>query len=126
MDVTAIHLTIPSAYVLTANQRLHWAKKARMTKAIRTTAFLAARDWVRRHGTFDHKVAVVAYLSFPDARRRDPNNWSPTTKAAIDGFVDAGVFVDDSATHINGPDHRPGPTGERGYVGVRFEFLEVE
>lgn len=120
-----IRIEIPQGYVINANHRLHWAKKARMTAGIRTMAFLAGRDWKRENGTFERKVNVIAHLHFPDSRRRDPNNWAPTTKAAIDGLVQAGVFVDDSAQYIDGPDHRTGELGERGSLGITFTFAEV-
>ena len=35
-------------------------------------------------------MRVAAHLE-----RSDPSNWTPTTKACVDGLVDAGVWPDD-------------------------------
>lgn len=121
MDVTAIRIVVPAAYVLNANQRLHWAKRSRRTRAIRTIALMAARG----RAPFPEQVRIIAHLSFADNRRRDPDNWAPTTKACIDGFVDAGLLVDDDHKHVIGPDRRIGPIGKRGELGITFEFMEV-
>lgn len=105
-------VTLPRAAVLTANQRLHWRKRAAMTAVIRQRFAIAARQGQR----IDGPVRITALLGFPDpGRRRDPNNWAPTTKAAVDGLVDGGLLADDSHQHVIGPDHRldpePCPTG---------------
>ena len=96
-----------------------------MAKAIRTLGFIAGREWKHNHGTFDQQVRVIIWLSFPDSRERDPANWADSGKPAIDGLVDAGVFVDDSSKYVVGPDYRLGELGKRGYVGMRFEFERV-
>jgi crossover junction endodeoxyribonuclease RusA len=54
------------------------------------------------------RAFILAELRFTTNRRRDPNNWYPTAKAAIDGLVDAGVFVDDNERVVIGPDMRIG------------------
>lgn len=51
--------------------------------------------------------------------RYDPNNLADTTKACIDGMVDAGVLLDDSWRELIGPDHRHGGNGR---PGILFEF----
>lgn len=55
------------------------------------------------------RAHIVAELCFTDKRRRDPANWYPTVKAAVDGLVDAGVLRDDSTEYLVGPDMRLGP-----------------
>ena len=104
---------------LTANQRLHWAEKARRTKAIRTKAAWAAF----RQGTQYTRAHVLVTVTFQDARRRDVYNWHLTVKAIIDGLVDAGVIPDDSDKYLTGPDMRPG-TPHRQHGLIRFH-LEV-
>ncbi|MDP8971179.1 MAG: hypothetical protein M3N52_11940 [Actinomycetota bacterium] len=52
---------------------------------------------------------IVAELMFTTGHRRDPHNWFPTAKAAVDGLVDAGVLPDDRAELVTGPDMRLGP-----------------
>lgn len=99
-------VTLPRAAVLTANQRMHWRRKAAMTAVIRQRFAIAARQGQR----IDGRVHCTAWLGFPDpSRRRDPNNWSPTTKAAVDGLVDGRLLADDSHQHVIGPDHRLDP-----------------
>lgn len=123
MDVKAIRVVIPSVCVLNLNQREgHWASTAKRTRTIRTLSLMAARG----REPFTEPVRIVAYLHFADNRRRDPDNWAPTTKACIDGFVDAGLLADDDHKHVIGPDRRIGERGKRGELGITFEFLEVE
>jgi hypothetical protein len=103
---TVIHLPIPTSDLLTSNQaRVHWATRARRVKNIR----IAAHDWAKR----TYKLAGIPVeplppvtcrveVTWPDKRRRDAHNLQPTVKAAIDGFVDAGLLVDDSDEHLKG------------------------
>lgn len=75
---------------LTANQRMHWARKAQITRAVRFSAKVAARDIPALGRCSVHLVWTVT-----DRRRRDADNLVPTLKACADGLVDAGVVVDD-------------------------------
>jgi len=97
---------------LSANDRVHWAVKARITKAWRdaarkaaTAADVKALGWQRVH--------VEARLHFADDLRRDPANYQPTLKAAVDGLVDAGLIADDSWRYLDGPDARLGESTGR-------------
>lgn len=105
-----ITITIPTDQVITANDRLHWAVKARMTRRIRTMA-----AWQARAEHLDHfeNVLVTARIRYPDKRRRDIENFAPTLKAMFDGFTDAGIWPDDDDTHIIGPDKRHDPRKSR-------------
>jgi hypothetical protein len=60
------------------------------------------------------RAYILAELRFRDRRRRDPANWYPTVKAAVDGLVDIGVLPDDSADFLIGPDLRLGPVERTG------------
>lgn len=91
--------------LLTANQRPHWRARARLTKTIREAAYWSAKaskvpSLVCAHITVDYRPV--------DRRRRDPGNWAPSAKAAVDGLVDAGILPDDDAHHLVGPDMRLG------------------
>jgi len=88
---------------LTANQRLHWRPRAARTKTWREAAAWRARQ--AKMPRID-RARVVGELRFAQRRRRDPANWAPTAKACVDGLVDAGVFDDDDATRVDGPDMR--------------------
>jgi crossover junction endodeoxyribonuclease RusA len=112
--VTAITVDIPRDLWLTSNGRYHRMKAATMTRDLRTLAKLAARDVP----TVTGRVRIVAWISYPNraSGRADPNNAHPTTKALVDGLVDAGVLVDDDSAHVLGPDHRRDVNGSgRGY-----------
>jgi hypothetical protein len=65
------------------------------------------------------------FISFQDERRRDVANYYPTVKAAIDGFVDAGIITDDDHTHFIGPDMRLGGKSPKHTTTFHFEFREV-
>ena len=82
---------------ITANHRYHWAKKAKLTKAIRHEAHIRAKA-MRLNPT---KHAHVRLFYRPaDNRRRDPSNLMPTQKALVDGLVDAGVVPDDTPQFV--------------------------
>lgn len=90
---------------ITANERLHWAAKAKKVAQWRDmTAWQASKLGWR----FPFGARVVCEMRFNTNRRRDPANWAPTAKAVLDGLVDAQVFPDDNAKYIEGPDMRLG------------------
>ena len=102
-----IEFDIPESQWLTANQRLHWAEKARRTRFLRTLARLEAR---RQHLLPSvGPVWVVAEIQYPGTGRADPANANPTVKALIDGLTDAGIWPDDDSKHLIGPDFRRKP-----------------
>jgi len=94
-------VTVPTAYrlalpyelpPLTANQRHHWARRAKLTRSVRhTTATLARNAAVP---ALD-RCAIRLMWTVTDRRRRDADNLVPTLKACADGLVDAGVVADD-------------------------------
>jgi crossover junction endodeoxyribonuclease RusA len=96
----------PYMPLINANGRLHLHERARMVKAIRDTARILARH--RKIPPMQR--AHILYVVHPDTakRRRDPGNWAPSAKAAVDGLVDAGVLPDDNSTRLLGPDPRLG------------------
>lgn len=106
MTVHTITIAPSRAMILTANQRTHWAKRARVARHLRTIGLAAARSQLP--GVRLERARIVATLTFPDRRRRDPANWAPTLKPIIDGLVDARLLPDDDAAHLVGPDLRIG------------------
>ncbi|MFE6126677.1 hypothetical protein ACFQ6Q_00170 [Streptomyces sp. NPDC056437] len=97
----------PETTLINANDRsTHPAKRAGFVKVIRQAAWAMAR-----HDKIPAlQRAHIFYVIHPDTktRRRDPGNWSPSAKAAVDGLVDAGILPDDNHTHLLGPDPRIG------------------
>lgn len=115
MTLTAPNLTRPRTWrielpaetkLINANDNLHFRKKADLVKVIRNASWAIARQ--AKLPTLQR--AHIFYVIHPDTkgRRRDPGNWSPSAKAAVDGLVDAGVLPDDNHTHLLGPDPRIG------------------
>ena len=114
---------------LTANQRLHWAAKARLTADVRRTAMLLARA---AHLPRDCEHVTVALHYTPrDRRRRDPSNLMPTQKAVVDGLVDAGLVADDTPDYVTetsptiDPPTReaPGPNNSRMALNLKIRGL---
>jgi hypothetical protein len=96
----------PRTVLLTSNKRLGFREQAKVVKALRHTGWAMAR--AAKIPRLER--AHVFYVLHPDTktRRRDPGNWSPSVKAAIDGIVDAGVLPDDNHERLLGPDPRIG------------------
>lgn len=85
---------------LTENQRLHWARKAKLTREIRTWAGVLFRT-ARFAGVPDeHPLTVELTWFVNDRRKRDEENTIPTYKAICDGLVDAGIVPDDTPRYM--------------------------
>lgn len=84
---------------LTANQRLHWAARAALTREVRYTASSRVALSEFRGKRWPYNAAhVEVWLDYwpRDKRRRDADNLVPTLKALCDGLVDAHVVADDT------------------------------
>lgn len=90
----------PGQELLNANDRIHWSKRSRITKQLRSDAHLMAR-YLKIPRL--ERARITCLYEPPDSRRRDAGNWYPTFKAQIDGLVDAGVLADDDHTRVDGP-----------------------
>lgn len=109
-----VTVTDPGCGWLNSNDREHYAPRAHKVALWRESGAWAAK--AANLPTFQ-RVRIVAYLRFrPGTRVRDANNWHPTTKAILDGIVREAkrLVPDDDHTHVDGPDHRVGPTLKRG------------
>lgn len=101
---SVLKITIPNHMWLSANQRLHWAEKARRTRFIRDLACVEARR--QNIPAYANKVTVRAMIQYPTSAKADPPNTYPTIKAIIDGLTDARIWLDDNSEHVDGPDMR--------------------
>lgn len=106
-------ISIPApAKFISANDRLHHMQRAKLTKAWRE----AAKEACKHLPPLTPPVHILASIQKPRAGRWDPNNLNGTTKAIVDGIVDAGIIPDDSWKEVIGPDHRRGPKGPEAII----------
>ena len=98
---------------INANERMNWRKRSDLTRYWRALALLKARE--ARIPSFD-RIRVIVTFHRADRRQFDPSNLAPTSKALVDGLVDAGVVPDDTFRHVIGPDERYGEPGVRRIV----------
>lgn len=62
---------------------------------------------------------VLVFYRYPTNHRRDIHNLMPTSKAIVDGLVQAGVLPDDNDRYLMGPDNRREPVNGPHQVVVR-------
>lgn len=86
--------------LLNANDRPHWAKRSRITRQLRSDAFLLARY---AKVPLLERAHIDCFYEPADSRRRDAANWADSAKPCVDGFVDAGMLRDDSSAYLAGP-----------------------
>lgn len=83
---------------LSLNQRMHWAKKAKLTKEIRREVYIRAKAARLKPSS---EITVGLVYRPRDKRRRDPSNLIATQKPILDGLVDAGLVPDDTPEYVN-------------------------
>lgn len=92
--------------LLNANVKQHWSKSAPVTRDLRRLSWALAKRQKIPH--LERARFTFTYYP-PDRRRRDtPNVLYLTSKACIDGFVDAGVLTDDADKYVRGLALLPG------------------
>lgn len=96
-------LPLARSKMLSANDKMHWAARSRLTKQLRQWGYLLGREGegVARFGL--QRARVEFEFAYPDSRRRDRSNLAPTVKALMDGLIDAGLLPDDSDRFLDGP-----------------------
>lgn len=108
--------------LLTANQRMHWSKRARITKQLRSDAFLMAK--YAKIPALERAQVVCVYEPPPVRGVKDVGNLAPSAKALVDGAIcDAGVLPDDSDAYMVGPDMR---RGRQPHPGGRLLLIITE
>lgn len=123
MTTRHLEIQVATGMILTLNQRLHWAAKAKRTRDLRFIGWAAYRQkfHANRVGPDMDRARVTVQVTYPDKRRRDVHNLMPTLKALVDGFIDAGMLPDDDDRHLVGPDVRAGEgLSPAGFYGFRF------
>lgn len=121
--MTSLTIDVPAALLINANDREHWATKARKTAGVRTMARFATGI---RPALFGLVTLTVTITYPPRSRRRDASNLAPTVKALLDGIVDAGLLPDDNDKVVRATTYQastqPGTTGMWRF---QLDFTEV-
>lgn len=123
-----MNVNIPLPYEtppLSANQRLHWRRRADITAQVRSDA----HTLVRVAGAPRNCVHVAVSLHYAPARngRRDADNLVPTLKALCDGLVDYGLVPDDTPQWMTKvmPVIEPKSTTGRGRMWLELTIEEA-
>lgn len=116
--VVILDIPAPCAFI-NSNDRTHRMAQAKLTKTWRAAAKQAAANTE----PLNPPVHIIAHIYKPRGGRYDPNNLAPTTKACVDGLVDAGLLEDDSVEYVVGPDHRHGGVG---HAEILLEITELK
>jgi hypothetical protein len=117
-------LTIPApTQWVSANDRSHWASKARLVKVWREATCLHAKSARLPH--IDVPVTITGYVHRTINRRADAHNRILTVKACIDGLVDAGVLTDDNDKHVTAVTMRAGEPVDRKTHPLGVLVLEI-
>lgn len=82
--------------MLNANDRPHWAQKAKITAYLRHIGRLKGLEGKYTTYTKKRPCGLIITIYSPTKRRLDPPNLYPTIKALVDGLTDAGVWEDDN------------------------------
>lgn len=118
-----LNVVIRNEFWMSANDRMHWAQKAKRTRVLRQYGCVTGtRADTPTLGT-SH---VAAFIGYPRNGKADPANAAPTVKALIDGLVDAGVWPDDDSTYVLGPTYLRGEKCPAGQHTVRFVITSQE
>ena len=82
--------------MLNANDRPHWAQKAKITAYLRQIGLSKLSDG--KYTTYTKKLqcGLVVKIYAPTKRLIDKTNFYPTVKALVDGMTDAGLWTDDN------------------------------
>ena len=124
MTTHVLTVEVAASQIITSNnERGHWAKRSGIKRTLRHKTELLARAERLPKGL--QRVHITASIDYPDRRRRDAHNLMPSIKPIIDGLVDAGVLVDDSDTHLIGPDLRPTGNVVKSKYVFKLDIKEV-
>jgi crossover junction endodeoxyribonuclease RusA len=91
-------LTLPwTKPLLSLNDRMHWARRAAITKAVKQTTCVLARN--ARIPAQD-RITVQLHYQPRDRRHRDEDNLFAFVKPCVDGIKAAGIVADDDSRHV--------------------------
>lgn len=108
---------------LNANDRMHWAQKARVTRTWRQAGLITARQ--QQLPAFE-RIEIRVWVHKTTARRYDAMNLYPTFKAFVDGLVDYGLIPDDDNEHLLGPIIMQGAKHDQPGATIQITAQEAE
>ncbi|MGA5424563.1 hypothetical protein [Streptomyces lavendulocolor] len=126
-------ITLPAGLeLINSNESQNRHRRARIVKEIRSKAMEAVSECpalmtalaAAKPGPLFQRAHILGILRPATANRRDPANWYPSFKAAVDGLVDAGLLDDDDHTRLVGPDMRLGEKTKGGQLVLVVRGLE--
>ena len=82
--------------MINANDRLHWAQKAKITAHLRSMALQKCQGVNIPPYSKKRPCGLLVTIYAPTKRRLDPPNFNPTIKALVDGMTEAGIWTDDN------------------------------
>ena len=92
-------INIPRDLLMSLNDRTVWQGSLRQKKTLCELGKVHGLN----SGIKLDRARLTVLIHWPDNRRRDRHNYTPTIKHLIDGMVDAGVLPDDDDDHLDGP-----------------------
>lgn len=105
MEKLILKFELDRKQMISANDRLHFQKKAKITKFLRQLAHYEGQNTLRAYFGLpyneDKPCKVIVWVYAPTNRIYDPPNWSPTSKALLDGLTDAKFWTDDNYHVLN-------------------------
>lgn len=107
---------------ITANSRLHWAKKAEINRMLRRCALLLARK--NQLPKLCQKVQVELHYAPRTRQRRDPSNLMPMQKALLDGLVDYDLVPDDCPPYVEELMPKVHAAGGAGEMWLEVRIIE--
>lgn len=115
--------------MISANDRLHLQQKAKITRFLRELAKYEGsntlKDWYGLPFSKDKLCKVRVVIFPPKNYSYDPPNWSPTSKALLDGLTDAGFWTDDNYNIIKEVSFsHGGKSGTENYK-IKLEIMET-
>ena len=106
--------------IISANDRLHFHEEAKRAKALKQLG----RSKAFEHGCIlGSPVVLSVHVGWPDARRRDRLNLSPTTKALVDGI--APYLLGDDNDDLITAEYWASEVTRAGHIELALTFAEV-
>lgn len=98
--VTSIEFPRPEPRYMNMNDRDHHMRRADRVAGWRHVAAMASSKLGAPSARLHGRSIVRLYLPFKQTRHRDPMNYVATLKPILDGFVEAGVWLDDDSRYV--------------------------